>query len=27
MSHQLRQNYRPTVNRVPAWLQRIWRWL
>jgi len=23
----LRQNCRPTINRVPVWLQRLWRWL
>lgn len=22
----LRQHYRPMPERVPAWLQRVWRW-
>jgi hypothetical protein len=27
MNQHLRQHYRPAINRAPAWLQRIWRWL
>lgn len=23
----MRQNYRPSSLRAPAWLQRLWRWL
>jgi hypothetical protein len=22
----LRQHYRPEVDRVPAWLRRVWLW-
>jgi hypothetical protein len=22
----LRQHYRPTIHRIPRWLQRAWRW-
>jgi hypothetical protein len=25
LSH-LRQHYRPSRNRVPAWLRRVWLW-
>lgn len=27
MNYPLRQNYRPSKHRAPAWLARLWRWL
>lgn len=26
MKEVLRQHYRPTVNRQPGWLRRVWLW-